>query len=124
VIGWQQNAAIPPGAGATALTVILPVISVVTGLLAIARWSTPTGVIAALASAATTGGWVLTRYAVLTKAVLPTELSPHLDRAGTALALAAAIGGAVLTVRSGGLSLPRPEAGAPGTDPATATPPA
>ena len=58
-----------------------------TALLAIVRSSTPTGVIAALASAATTGGWVLTRYAVFTKAVLPTDLSPSLDRAGTALAL-------------------------------------
>ncbi len=66
---------------------------------------------------------MLTRYAVLTKAVLPTDLAPNLDRAGTALALAAAIGGAVLTVRSGGLTLPRPEATDAGPA-ATASPPA
>ena len=126
VVGWQQNAAIPPGAGATALTVILPIVAIVTAIVAIARWSTPAGVIAALASAATTGGWVLTRYSVFTKAVLPTDLTPNLDRAGTAFALAMAIGGAVLTVRSGGLSLPRIEPIDPGpaaTGPATATPP-
>jgi hypothetical protein len=97
----------------------------VTALLAIVRSSTPTGVIAALASAATTGGWVLTRYAVFTKAVLPTDLSPNLDRAGTALALGTAIGGAILTVRSGGLSLPRIEPVGAGPDPApTTSPPA
>ena len=60
------------------------------------------GVIAARSrSAATTGGWVLTRYSVLTKAVLPTNLSPNADRLGTSIALATAIGGAILTVRSG-----------------------
>ena len=124
-VGWAQNAAIPEGAGATPLTVVLPAVAILTALIAIARSSTPTGVIAALASAATTGGWVLTRYAVFTKAVLPTDLSPGLDRAGTALALATAIGGAVLAVRSGGLSLPRPEPAAAGSGPAaTASPPA
>jgi hypothetical protein len=127
-VGWAQNSAIPPGAGATPLTVALPVVAMVTAAIAIARSSTPTGVIAALASAATTGGWVLTRYAVFTKAVLPTDLSPGLDRAGTAVALAAAIGGAILTVRSGGLSLPRldPLATEPGPAPPapTASPPA
>jgi hypothetical protein len=130
-VGIEQNRAIPPGAGATALTVILPVIAVVAAVVAIVRWSTPVGVIAALASAATTGGWVLTRYTVLTKAVLPTNLSPNADRLGTSIALATALGGAILTVRSGGLSLPRLEdtdpADATGTDPgpaATASPPA
>jgi hypothetical protein len=113
-VGWEQNAAIPAGAGATALTVILPGVAIVAAALAIARWSTPAGVIAALASAATIGGWVLTRYSVLTKAVLPTDLAPNLDRAGTALALAAALGGAVLAVRSGGLALPRIEPTATG----------
>ena len=62
-VGWAQNAAIPEGAGATPLTVVLPAVAILTALIAIARSSTPTGVIAALASAATTGGWVLTRYA-------------------------------------------------------------
>jgi hypothetical protein len=130
-VGVEQNRAIPPGAGATALTVILPVVAIVAALVAIARWSTPVGVIAALASAATTGGWVLTRYSVLTKAVLPTNLSPNADRLGTTIALATAIGGAILTVRSGGLSLPRLEdadtADAADADPgpaATASPPA
>ncbi|MBV9921217.1 MAG: hypothetical protein JOY78_10255 [Pseudonocardia sp.] len=131
-VGVEQNRAIPPGAGATALTVILPIVAVVAAGIAIARWSTPAGVIAALASAATTGGWVLTRYSVLTKAVLPTVLSANADRIGTSVALAAAIGGAILTVRSGGLSLPRLEdvdahPDATDADPgpaATASPPA
>jgi hypothetical protein len=124
-VGIEQNRAIPPGAGATALTVILPAIAVVTAALAVARWSTPVGVIAALASAATTGGWVLTRYSVLFKAVLPTNLAASTDRLGTSIALATAIGGAILTVRSGGLSLPRLEDsdGEPGPA-ATASPPA
>ena len=124
-VGGAQNAAIPPGAGATPLTVVLPAVAIVTAAIAGARSSTPTGVIAALASAATIGGWVLTRFTVFTKAVLPTDLAPGLDRAGTAVALATAIGGAVLTVRSGGLSLPRLEPADAAPDPApTASPPA
>jgi hypothetical protein len=123
VVGWQQNAAIPDGAGATPLTVVLPVVAVVAAAIAVLRSKVPTGVIAALAAAATLGGWVLTRYTVFTKAVLPTELAAGADRAGTAVALAAAIGGAVLAVRSGGLALPRLDVAEDGPAP-TASPPA
>ena len=51
-------------------------------------------------------GWALLRAAVLLNPVLPTELTPNLDRAGTALAIGAAVAGAVVAVRSGSLRLP------------------
>ena len=54
----------------------------------------------------------------------PPTSRPGLDRAGTALALATAIGGAVLAVRSGGLSLPRLEPAAAGPGPAAYSQPA
>ncbi|CAN5502822.1 hypothetical protein BH10ACT1_BH10ACT1_43250 [soil metagenome] len=104
VVGVEQNAAIPAGAGATPLTVILPAVAALAGIIALLRRSTPSGVIAVLASVAASGGWVLTRFSVLSKSVLPTDLSPNLDRAGTAVVLGLAVGAAILAVRSGALA--------------------
>jgi hypothetical protein len=70
------------------------------------RSRTPAGAIGGLASVALLAGWALLRVAVLLKPVLPTDLAPNVDRAGTALAIGAAIAGAVVVVRSGTLRLP------------------
>lgn len=104
IVGWQQNAAIPAGAGATPLTVILPVIVVIAGIVGLVRFKSPSAVIAVLAGVAAAGGWVITRSSVLWKAVLPTDLAPGLDRAGTAMVIGLAVGAAIVVIRSGALS--------------------
>ena len=121
LVGWEQNAAIPAGAGATPITVALPALGAALGLVGLAKRKVPAGVITTLAGVACAGGWVLTRATVLWKAVLPTVMAPGLDRAGTALVAGLAIGAAVIAVRSGALAAapaPAQADGPPGTAPA------
>lgn len=103
-VGWEQNAAIPAGAGATQLTVILPGLCLLGGVVAILKRQTPVGVIAALAGVAAAGGWFLTRSSVWWKAELPTEISPGIDRGLSALVVGLVVGAAVLLIRSGALA--------------------
>lgn len=105
-LGWQENLAIPDGAGANPLTVVLPAVAVVAGALATIQRRPPMRVIAVLAAAAALGGWVLTRATIFTKAVLPTALSANLDRGGTAVAAGLTVAAAILAVRSGALAMP------------------
>ncbi len=104
VVGMQQNAAIPAGAGAMVVTVALPAVAIVAAVTALVLRPPPTKVIGGLAAAAALLGWVATRFNVLVKAVLPTDLNFNADRAGTAIVLGLSVAAAVLLVRSGALT--------------------
>lgn len=102
-VGYEYHQAVPARAGGSALQVVLPAISVVAGIVAVALHRKPAGVIGSLLAAACLGAWSIQRIAVLFNPVLPTGISYNVDRAATAFALGAAVGAAVLAVRSGGL---------------------
>lgn len=117
VAGVAQRAASPPGAPTSPLVVILPAIALVAGIIAVMQRTRILRAVAALAGAAAIGGWALVRVAVLWRAVLPTDLTFGLDRAATAVALGAAVGAAVVVVRSGALAPPPPEGTQPTAPP-------
>jgi hypothetical protein len=103
IVGWETYAAVPAVAGSSALSFVVPLVAVVSGVVAVVMHRKPLGVIATLLSAAALGGWAILRYDVLLQPVLPTNLSFNLDRTGTVLAIGAAVAASVLAVRSGAL---------------------
>lgn len=106
VAGVAQRSASPPGAPTSALVVILPAVAVVGGILAVMQRGRVVRAVGALAGAAAVGGWAVVRLGVLWHAEVPTDLAPVTERALTSLALATAIGAAVVVVRSGALAPP------------------
>jgi hypothetical protein len=127
VAGQAELSEVPAGAGGTPLVVIVPAIGLATaGLAGLLLWRGARGIagVSLLASAACLGGWGLLRITVLFKPVLPTGLSPGVDRAATALAIGVAAAVAVLVFHSGAVT-PAPIAdedepvGAPAGEPAT-----
>jgi hypothetical protein len=98
-----------PDTGGNPLLWILPVVALGASAGAVALRKKPTAVVLVLASVATLSGWAVLRLKVLTKPVLPTDLSAGLDRATTASALAVAVAAAYLAVMSGALKLPELE---------------
>lgn len=104
--GVAQRAADPPGVSTSPLIVILPAVALVAGVISVMQRGRVLRGVAVLAGAATVGGWALIRLPVLWNAELPTSLPAPADRAATAIALGAAIGAAVVAVRSGALSPP------------------
>lgn len=105
VVGRADWSATPNGDG-NLLLWLLPVVSLVAALLALAMAARSVGVIALLASVAALSGWALLRFAVLLEPVLPADISPALDRASVAAALGIAAAAAYLAVTSGALALP------------------
>jgi hypothetical protein len=88
---------VPPDAGASWAPVAVAGVAVVGGLVgAVGPRSTRLGSLAATAAALL--GWGLTRWTVLTRSVLPTDLAPALDRGVTAAALGVGLGLAVALV--------------------------
>lgn len=106
VAGMAQRSASPPGAPASTLVVILPAVAVVGGTIAFLQRGRVVRAVAALAAAAALGGWAALRLGVLWHAELPTDLAPFTERALTSLALATAVGAAIVVVRSGALAPP------------------
>ncbi len=109
--------AVPPGAGASIVPVVVAAVALLAGLVGSLgpRRLRPVG---AAATAAALLGWGVTRWTVLTRAVLPTTLAPAIDRGTTAVALGVGLALAGLLVAS-------PAAGRPPARGATApTPPA
>jgi hypothetical protein len=98
---WASN----PGGG-NPLLWMLPVVSLVCGAVALVPRLKAAAVVGTLASVACLSAWVLLRFDVLTKPVLPTSLPYWLDRATTAGALGLCIAAAYLAVTSGQLRLP------------------
>jgi hypothetical protein len=106
LVGVAEQTSIPEGAGGSVLPVAIPALGLVAAGVALWRRRGGLGAVAALASVALLLSWALLRIAVLLRPVLPTDLEPNLDRAGTALVLGVSAAAAVLVVRSGALRLP------------------
>jgi hypothetical protein len=104
-VGRSEYASTPDGGG-NPLLWVLPGVAALTAAGAVALARRASGVVLTLASVATLSGWALLRIAVVSKPVLPTTLSPNLDRATTVASLAAAMAAAYLAVTSGALKLP------------------
>lgn len=116
VAGMAQRGVDPPGAPTSPLVVVLPAVAAVAGLITVIQRGRVLRAVAALAGAAAAAGWAVVRLPVLWHAVLPTSLPAGADRALTALALGAALGAAVLVVRSGDLATARPDGPPAATD--------
>ncbi|HYZ98262.1 MAG TPA: hypothetical protein VE575_05885 [Acidimicrobiales bacterium] len=99
VVGAAEYAAIPAGAGGSPVEVAVPAAALAAALVALWRRRHTSGAVAALASLALLAGWALLRIEVLLRPVLPTDLAPGLDRAGTVVALGVAVAAAVHAVR-------------------------
>jgi hypothetical protein len=82
------------------------VIALALAAAALVRHRGSAAVVFVLASVATLSGWALLRFQVLLKPVLPSDLSPSLDRASVAAAIGVSVAAAYLAVTSGALRLP------------------
>lgn len=102
VVGRAEYSA---GPGGNPLLWWLPVAALVGAVSALAPRLRNVAVIGSLASVACLSGWVLLRFDVLTKPVLPTSLPFWLDRATTAGGLGLCVAAAYLAVTSGQLKL-------------------
>ncbi len=105
VVGRADFVATPVG-GANPLHWALPVVALAAAVIGLLPWTRRFALIGTLASVASLSGWALFRFEVLTKPVLPTELSASLDRATVAVALGVAVATAFLAVTTGALRLP------------------
>lgn len=98
LVGWAQWQSTPPGAGANLLSLAVPAVGLLMAAVAAAVPTARTRLVCLAASSAALGGWAFLRREALVRAVLPTSLPFALDRAGTALALGAALGTAALLI--------------------------
>ena len=98
LVGWAQWHSTPPGAGGNLLSVAVPAVGLLMATAAAAVATARTQLMCLAASSAALGGWAFLRREALVRAVLPTSLPFAIDRAGTALALGAALGTASLLI--------------------------
>jgi hypothetical protein len=95
VAAWATWQAVPPAAGGSAVPVVVAGVGLLAAVVAVAapaRWR----LLTCAAAAAALVGWAVTRWTVLTRAVLPTTVPYSVDRAATATALGAGLGLAVV----------------------------
>lgn len=102
LVGRAEFAATP--GGGNALLWMLPVVAFVAAAVGLVTRRSSGGVIGALASVACLSAWVLLRFQVLTKPVLPTTLPFWFDRATTSVGLGVCVAAAYLAVSSGQLA--------------------
>lgn len=91
LVGYVQWQSIPPDAGGNALTAAVPAVGLVAAIVAAAVRSPRVQLTALAVTVAALGGWALLRNAVLSNAVLPTDLAFGIDRAVTAVSLGVAV---------------------------------
>lgn len=96
-VGLGELVAIPPEAGRNPFVVAIPVAGLVGAVTAYVARHRPVNV-PALAAAACALGWAALRWQVLVRPVLPTNLPPAIDRAGTAVAMGAGLAVALVAV--------------------------
>lgn len=97
IVAASEQLAIPLAGDRSFVQVLVPVVGIVCAVAAVflrGRVANAVG----LAAASAVGGWAALRFEVFTKPILPTDLSPGLDRVGTAAALGLALAAAVLLV--------------------------
>jgi hypothetical protein len=106
--GYETMRAVPRVAGGSYLVVMIPLGGVVVGLLSLALRTGTSKCLAVLGAAGCVLGWGLYQLETLWRAV-PLSVLPHLvARVLMAAALGAALGAAILAVRSGALAMPAP----------------
>jgi hypothetical protein len=105
VVVGRADFATTPGGG-NPLLWMLPAVALLAGAIALVPRLRGAAVVGTLASVACLSAWVLLRFDVLTKPVLPTTLPYWLDRATTSAALGLCVAAAYLAVTSGQLRLP------------------
>jgi hypothetical protein len=106
-VGFAEWSAVPPEAGGSMLVVAVPAVGVVAAGAGLVLRGRGSRTLATLVAVSAVLGWAVRRVGVFLEPVLPTDLSPTLDRAATALAVGAAVAAATLAVRSGSFALPR-----------------
>jgi hypothetical protein len=103
-VAGAEQLSFPAEAGRRVLPVALPAVALAAvAAAALLRRTAPVARVVSLAAVAIVAAWALLRLDVFTKPVLPTDLSPTLDRALTAVALGLTIGAAAV------LALARPQ---------------
>lgn len=106
-VAFAERSGMPAGAQTGIVTVVVPVVAVLSASAALALWvgeRRSASAVTTLLSVAATIGWALLRVDVFLEPVLPTPLEPTLDRAGTAIAVAISVGVAILVTRSDALA--------------------
>jgi len=101
VVGASQWLHLPDGAGGDPLPLLMPIVALIGSLVATFAPDTARGarlrLVGLLAASVALGWWAWARFAVLSHAVVPSEV-PVLDRVATAAGLGLALGVAALTV--------------------------
>jgi hypothetical protein len=105
VVVGRADWASTPGGG-NPLLWVLPLVAALEGVVALVSRLRTVSVVGTLGAVAFLSAWVLLRFDVLTKPVLPTSLPFWLDRATTSASLGLCIAAAFLAVTSGQLRLP------------------
>ena len=88
IVGIGQRWATPVEAGGTPMVFAVPALGLAAALIGLALRHRPSALTALIVSTAMSAGWAVLRFPVLLHPVLPTVLSPSVDRGVTVLALA------------------------------------
>jgi hypothetical protein len=122
-VATAEHLSLPAEAGRRLVPILVPAVGAVAALAASVvpplRRRPSAGRNLGLLAAAAAASWAALRLTVLTRPVLVTDLSPDLDRAGTAVALGLALAAAALLVAPARQGEPDPTDAA--DDPDTAT---
>jgi hypothetical protein len=100
VVGGAEQIAVPAAAGRNLPAVVLPVLALVCAVAGVLLRDKPAGGALTFAGLAAVLAWAGLRIAGFWKPVLPTDLPPNLDRAGTAAAIGLAVGAGALVLRA------------------------
>lgn len=98
MVASAEQLSIPTEAGRSPVPVAVPLLGLLCAGPAGVWRDRRVGNIFGLAATAAAVGWAVLRVSVFTKPVLPSDLAPSLDRAGTAGALGLALGAVALSV--------------------------
>lgn len=104
--GLAELSVVPAAAGGNPLTVALPGVAIVAGLISLALRSAATKVIALLGGAAALGAWAMLRIGAINKAFPLGSLTPGVTRTIIAMGLGAAVGTIGAAIASGGFAIP------------------
>jgi hypothetical protein len=89
-VAWSTWSSVPADAGATPVPLAVAAVAVAASVVSLVAARTGPPVLRRIATAATAAallGWGVVRGAVLARAVLPTDVTPAIDRATTAAAI-------------------------------------
>lgn len=115
-LAWSSWSIQPPGAGASPLIVLVPLVGAVAAAVAAvlhAAGKRTVAAVAVLAAVATSGGWVVQQLPALWHAIVPGRLPTEATQGGLGFLAGLVVAGAVLGVRStiAAMALPGARAG-------------